>query len=151
MPDFNPANPGDLVYPKYAVVTTMPLRIGTFIKGRVYGTNADGSVQDNAVSDFTDGMFQALDTPDVQPTVNGADSLQFAGPRTRMMFPTGIAGMRLGDDIYYIPATGLVTNAITAGLKLGKLFEIYNLQADNISQKFLTVDGDKVIVETVEP
>lgn len=152
MPDFNPANPGDIVYPKYAVVTSEPLETGTFIRGRVYAADpVTGNVQDDNVTSLAKGFFQAMDTPDPQPTVDGDDKLQFLGPRTRMMFTDPNGGLVVGEDVVYVAGTtDVATGAKTAALYVGKVFEIYNLQTDNISQKYLSSVGDKIIVETVQ-
>lgn len=151
MPDFNPANPGDLVYPKYAVVTTMPISAALqIVKGQLYETNAAGNLI-NAV-DLFKGFFQALDAPEGVSGGAGEDFLQVAGPRTRMMFTDAVGGLRLGEDVLYVPGTtNVITGIKTSVLYVGKIFEIYNLQSDNISQKYLSEVGDKVIVETVQP
>jgi len=150
MPDFNPANPGDIVYPKYAVVTTQSVLLGTFTKGNLYEADiSTGNVDPATPTTFKDGFLQAMDTPDPQPTVNGADSIQFLGPRTRMMF-IAPAGLVVGQDVKYVSGTGIVAGLKTDALYIGKIFEIYNLQADNITPKYITALNDKVIVETVQ-
>ncbi len=58
------------------------------------------------------------------------------------------AGVDSGSAI--AGTTDVATGAKTAALYVGKVFEIYNLQSDNISQKYLSEVGDKVIVETVQ-
>lgn len=151
MPDFNPANPGDLVYPKYAVVTTEPISAALQItKGRLYTTDSAGNLI-AVTTTLAPGFFQAMDTPANVSGVAGADSVQVAGPRTRMMFTTQIAGLKVGQDVIYVAAsTNVIAGLKSSDLYVGKIFEIYNLQSDNISQKYLSAVGDKIIVETVQ-
>lgn len=150
MPDFNPANPGDLVYPKYAVVTTEPISAALQInKGRLY--EADASANLIPATDLSNGFFQAMDTPVAVSGAAGEDFVQVAGPRTRMMFTTQTANLKVGQDVIYVAGTTDIIGGIkTSVLYVGKIFEIYNLQSDNVSQKYLTAVGDKVIVETVQ-
>lgn len=150
MPDFNPANPGDLVYPKYAVVTTEPISAALQInKGRLYATDAAANLI--PATDLSDGFFQAMDTPEAISGGAGEDFVQVAGPRTRMLFTDPNGGLKVGEDVVYVVGTtDVATGLKTSVLYVGKVFEIYNLQSDNISQKYLSEVGDKIIVETVQ-
>lgn len=150
MPNFNPANPGDLVYPKYAAVTTMPISAALqIIKGRLYEADSSGNLI--AATNLSNGFFQAMDTPVTISGGAGEDSVQVAGPRTRMVFTTQTANLKVGEDVIYVSGTAdIIGGSKTSILYVGKIFEIYNLQSDNISQKYLTAIGDKVIVETVQ-
>ena len=150
MPDFNPANPGDLVYPKYAVVTTEPISAALQItKGRVYMADSSGNLV--PATSLAKGFFQAMDT---SPSVSGGageDFVQVCGPRTRMLFTDPNGGLVVGEDVVYVVGTtDIATGLKTDVLYVGKVFEIYNLQSDNISQKHLSDVGDKIIVETVQ-
>ncbi len=151
MPDFNPANPGDLVYPKYAVVTTEPISAALqIVKGQLYTTDSAGNLI-VVTTTLQPGFFQAAVTPAAISGSAGADFVQVNGPRTRMMFTTQIAGLNVGEDVKIVTlTTNVVTSAKSDTLHIGKIFEIYNLQSDNISQKYVTAVGDKVIVETVQ-
>jgi len=151
MPDFNPANPGDLVYPKYAAITTEPISAALqIIKGQLYTTDSSGNLI-VVTTTLQPGFFQALVTPVGVSGAAGADSVQVAGPRTRMMFTTQIAGLNVGEDVKIVTATtNVVTSTKADLLHIGKIFEIYNLQSDNITPKHVTAVGDKVIVETVQ-
>ena len=150
MPDFNPANPGDLVYPKYAVVTTQPISAALQInKGRLYQSDVAGNLV--PATDLSSGFFQAAVTPESISTGAGDDFVQVNGPRTRMMFTDQVGGLVMGEDVVYdIGTTNVITGVRTSNLYVGKVFEIYNLQPDNISQKYLSEAGDKIIVETVQ-
>ncbi len=151
MPNFNPANPGDLVYPKYAVVTTEPISAALQItKGELYTTDASGNLI-AVTTTLQPGFFQATATPAAVSGAAGADSVQVNGPRTRMMFTTQVAGLKVGEDVKIVAAsTNVVTSTKADLLHVGKIFEIYNLASDNITPKHLTAVGDKVIVETVQ-
>ena len=151
MPDFNPANPGDLVYPKYAVVTTEPISAALqIIKGQLYTTDASGNLI-AVTTTLQPGFFQAATTPVAISGAAGVDFVQVNGPRTRMMFTTQVAGLNVGEDVKIVAASANVVTSTKADLlHVGKIFEIYNLQSDNISQKYVTAVGDKVIVETVQ-
>lgn len=150
MPDFNPANPGDLVYPKYAVVTTQPISAALQInKGRLYESDAAGNLI--PATDLSNGFFQAAVTPVAVSGGAGEDFVQVNGPRTRMMFTDPTGSLVIGEDVLYVAGTtDVVTGLKTDVLYVGKVFEIYNLQSDNISQKYLSEVGDKIIVETVQ-
>lgn len=147
---FSPKVPGQLVYPKYAVVTTIKLAIGTFTQGKVYNANASGYLDDTDPTSLANGFFQAMTTPSTQPTVAGDDTIQVAGPRTRMLFTTQSAGLRVGADVIYVAdSTNVVSGAKSAALYIGKIFEIYSQNTDG-SRKSITEAGDKVVVETVQ-
>jgi len=150
MPDFAPANPGDLVYPKYAAITTMPISAALQVdKGKVYTTDASGNLIIVAGS-IADGFFQALVTPEDVSGLAGEDSVQVAGPRTRMLFTTTEAGLKLGEDVIIVAdSTNVIGGAKTSVLYIGKIFEIYTLDSSQ-ERKFITEVGDKVIVETVQ-
>ena len=150
MPDFNPANPGDIVYPKYAVVTTEPISAALqIIKGRLY--SADAAANLIPATSLAKGFFQAMDTPVEISGVAAEDFVQVLGPRTRMMFTDPNGGLVIGEDVVYVAGTtDIATGLKTSVLYVGKVFEIYNLQTDNISQKYLSDVGDKIIVETVQ-
>jgi len=151
MPNFIPANPGDLVYPKYAVVTTEPISAALqIIKGQLYTTDASANLI-AVTTTLQPGFFQAADTPVAVSGAAGVDSVQVNGTRTRMLFTTQIAGLRVGEDVKIVAAsTNVVTSTKADLLYVGKIFEIYNLASDNITPKHLTAVGDKVIVETVQ-
>ncbi len=152
MPDFNPANPGDIVYPKYAVVTTEPIDAALqIIKGQLYSADTNGNLIP-VVTSLEPGFFQAMATPENISGAAGEDFVQVAGPRTRMMFTDAVGGLTVGRDVIYVPATTNVISGLkTSLLYVGRVFEIYNLKSDNISQKYLSEVGDKIIVETVQP
>ena len=156
MPDFNPANPGDLVYPKYAAVTTEPISASLqIVKGVIYTVSVVADATKGRLiavaATLKNGFFQAMSTPVDVGAVGNDDTVQVAGPRTRMLLNDLVGGLVVGDDVTTVPNTSNVAiGAATDALYIGKVFEIYNLQADNISQKYVTVPGDKVIVETVQ-
>jgi len=149
MPDLEPANPGDLVYPKYAVVTTMPIGTGLqIVKGVVYSPGGAGNLEPVATT-LAAGIFQATVTPDGVSGGAGEDSVQVLGPRTRMLFTTQV-GLRVGEDVIVVAnTTNVIAGAKSSDLYIGKIFEIYTPNADG-SQKIITSGGDKVIVETVQ-
>jgi len=151
MPNFTPAVSGDLVYPKYAVVTTEPISNALQInKGQLYTTDSSGNLI-AVTTTLQQGFFQAAVTPSAVSGAAGVDSVQVNGPRTRMLFTTQIAGLRVGEDVKIVAAsTNVVTSAKSDLLHIGKIFEIYNLNSDNITPKHTTATGDLVIVETVQ-
>lgn len=156
MPDFNPADPGDLVYPKYAVVTSEPISAALQItKGIIYTVSVVADATKGRLivvaATLKNGFFQAKATPTEVGAASNDDTVQVNGPRTRMLLNDPTGGLVVGDDVVTVANTSNVAiGAATDALYIGKVFEIYNLQTDNISQKYVTSAGDKVIVETVQ-
>ena len=156
MPDFNPANPGDLVYPKYAAVTTKPISASfQIVKGVLYTVSVVADATKGRLiavaATLKNGFFQAMSTPVAVGAASNDDTVQVCGPRTRMLLNDPTGGLVVGDDVVIVAGTSNVAiGAATDALYIGKVFEIYNLQTDNISQKYVTNVGDKVIVETVQ-
>ncbi len=150
MPNFNPVQPGDNVYPKYAITTTKTISAAfQIVKGVMYTTDGNGNLIE-VTTDFSRGFFQAMETPAAISGAAGDDLVQVFGPRTRMAFPTQEANMSVGQDVIYdIGNDNVIAGLKTDVLYLGKIFEITNLQADNITQKHLTEVGDVVLVDTV--
>lgn len=159
MPNVNPAEPGDLVYPKYAAVTTEPIDAGLqIIKGRLYTVDSVtnfGNLID-VVDTLVKGFFQAMTTPESVGAADPVDTVQVAGPRTRMMFTAALADMVVGQDvIYVVGGTNVTTGDESSNLYVGKIFEIYSRNNDPavgevLERKYSTAINDKVIVETVQ-
>lgn len=156
MPDFIPAEPGDLVYPKYATITTVPISAALQItKGIIYTISVVADATKGRLivvaATLKNGFFQATSTPTQVGDASNDDTVQVAGPRTRMLLNDTVGGLVVGDDVVTIANTSnVIAGAKSDDLYLGKIFEIYNLQSDNITPKSVTSPGDKVIIETVQ-
>lgn len=150
MADLNPMVPGDVPYPQYSVTTTEEINATvTILKGVIYTKNAAGNLV-VAGTDLSNGIFQAAATPEIAPAVDG-DEVQVLGPRTRMIFDDTVGSLVVGEDVITSPnTTNVVSGAKTATNYIGKVFEIYTRNTDSTKKK-VTVSGDKVIVETVQP
>lgn len=150
MPVLNPMVPGDVPYPQYSVTTTEEIDAGvTILKGVIYTKNAAGELI-VAGADLSNGIFQAAATPEVAPAVEG-DEVQVLGPRTRMLFEDNVGSLVTGEDVITDPNTiRVVTGAKTATNYIGKVFEIYTRNTDATKKK-VSVSGDFVVVETVQP
>lgn len=156
MPDFNPANPGDLVYPRYAVVTTKPISASfQILKGVVYTVSVVADATKGRLiavaATLKNGFFQAMETPEQVGAATNNDTVQVAGPRTRMLLNDAVGGLVVGDDVIIVAGTSNVIAGVeSSDLYIGKVFEIDNLDTDNITPKYVTTVGDRVIVETVQ-
>lgn len=150
MPDLNPMVAGDVPYPQYSVVTTEEIFAGvTILKGVIYTKNGTGELV-VATADLSQGIFQATATPEVAPAVLG-DTVQVLGPRTRMIFDDTVGGLVVGEDVITVAnTTNVIAGAKTATNYIGKVFEIYTRNLD-ATRKKVSVSGDKVVVETVQP
>ncbi len=156
MPDFNPQEPGDDLYPQYNVTTTMPISADLqILKGVVYTTDAAGRLVD--VADVTPltvkGIFQAKATPEGVGVLLNDDRVQVLGPRSRMILKGLTAGLNPGDDVI-IDDTGGQYDEVVEGPKssaayIGKVFEIYTKNSDS-TKKDVSEVGDLIVVETVQ-
>lgn len=157
MPNLIPAVPGDLVYPKYAAITTEPISSGLqIIKGVVYTISKVADATKGTLiivaATLTNGFFQATETPVLVGAATNDDTVQVAGARTRMLLNDTVGGLVVGDDVKIVANTSnVISGDNSSPLYIGKVFEIYNLESDGITQKYVTDAGDKVIVETVQP
>lgn len=150
MPDFTPQNPGDVPYPQYSVTTTERISDALqIIKGIVYTKNAAGLLV--AVTTTLDnGIYQAAASPLLPAVAANDDEVQCLGPRTRMIFVDTVGSLVPGEDVIAVANTLLiVTGAKTSPLYIGKVFEIYSVNADS-TRKIISGVGDKIVVETVQ-
>lgn len=150
MPDFNPLVAGDDPYPQYNVTTTMPISDTLVIlKGVVYTVDAAGRLI-VVTTTIDNGLFQAKATPESAAVVADDDAVQVLGPRTRMILNDTVGSLVPGEDVILVANTSnIVTGAKTSALYVGKVFEIYTVNADS-TKKLVSESGDKIVVETVQ-
>lgn len=152
MTDLNPMVPGDVPYPQYSVVTTMPVSAIDIVKGVVYRVNSSGQLEDvsNDSVDLATGIFQAMADITIAGTA-GENEVQVLGPRTRMIFIDSAGGLTPGQDVKLVANTDIViVGTKDNNFYIGKIFEIYTRNTDS-SKKFVSAAGDRVVVETVQP
>lgn len=149
MANLTPMVPGDVPYPQYSVVTSQTVEAGeTMDKGRVYTKNIFGHLVD-AGTNLSKGIFQAMVSKPF--IITSTDEIQVLSPRSRMIFRITGPDAVVGDDVITVSNTiDVILGAKTATNYIGKIFEIYTRNADS-SKKKVAVNGDLVIVETVQP
>ncbi len=148
MPDFNPQDPGDVPYPQYSVITTMPVSDITISKGTVYTSNALGELE-VVTTTVENGLFQAMGDIDIAGAAS-ENEVQVLSPRTRMVFDDIVGSLVPGEDVILTANTSeVVTGAKTSALYAGKVFEIYTVNTDSTTKQ-VSEAGDKIIVETVQ-
>ena len=150
MPDFTPQDPGDVPYPQYSVTTTERISDALQItKGRVYTKDAAGRLI-VVTTTLDNGIYQAAATPLLPAVAADNDEVQCLGPRTRMIFTDTVGSLVPGEDVIIVAnTTNIVTGAKTSDLYIGKVFEIYSVNADS-TKKIISGVGDKIVVETVQ-
>ncbi len=150
MPDFNPLEAGDDPYPQYNVTTTEFISDALQItKGVVYTKDAAGRLIVTAAT-LSQGIFQAKATPEAAAVAADDDAVQVLGPRTRMILNDTVGGLVSGEDVILVANTSnVVTGAKTSALYMGKVFEIYTVDAA-AEKKKVSEAGDKIVVETVQ-
>lgn len=150
MTDFTPQDPGDVPYPQYSVTTTERISDALQItKGIVYTKDATGRLV-VVTTTLDNGIYQAAATPLLPAVAADDDEVQVLGPRTRMIFTDTVGSLVPGEDVIVVAnTTNIVTGAKTSALYIGKVFEIYSVNADS-TKKIISGVGDKIVVETVQ-
>ena len=100
MPNINPKEAGDNIYPQYNVMTTEPVGAITTTKGRLYSKDSSGNliVPTNS-SYFRMGMYQATRTISTAGAA-GANRVQCFGKRSRVLL-TADAGVEITMEVMY--------------------------------------------------
>jgi len=150
MPNINILDDGDVPYPQYSVTQVQGLTIGIQLeKGKIYTKNpVTGLIIVTDPTDFDVGMFQSLVKTDIDSVVG--DEAQFLLPRSRIIRRIKDGETLVsGEDVSLDGATGfIIAGAKTDALYLGKVFEIYTRNT-NLTKKKITVDNDRVVIDTV--
>jgi len=144
----NPNEPGDIIYPQYAVIDPQGLTPGdVFVKGKIYSKAVTGLMESGNPANFDKGMYQSIVTPDTVPVAG--DTAQFCTSRTRMAILAQVANLVEGEDVSYNPVTGkVIAGAKTDALYLGKIWKIETRNQDS-TLRLLTAVDDLLTVETV--
>ncbi len=151
MPDFTPLDPGDVPYPQYSVITTMPVSAIAIVKGVIYTVNLTSGQLEviDAAADLAQGIFQAMADIEVAGLA-GENEVQVLGPRTRMLLNDTVGGLTIGQDVNITVGTSNIVAGDHADENyMGKVFEIYSVNADS-TKKTVSESGDTIIVETVQ-
>ena len=150
MPNINILDDGDVPYPQYSVTQVQGLTIGIqLVKGKIYTKNpVTGLIIVTDPTNFDAGMFQSLVKTDIDSVVD--DEAQFLLPRSRIIRRIKDGETLVsGEDVSLDGATGfIISGAKTDALYLGKIFEIYTRNND-LTKKKITVNGDRVVIDTV--
>ena len=119
------------------------------VKGVLYTTDSDGRLVVFSTT-FDNGLFQAKATPEAVAVEANEDSVQVLGPRSRMILNDQVGSLVIGEDVIGVANTAnIVTGAKTSAIYIGKVFEIYSVNADS-TKKIISSVGDKIVVETVQ-
>ena len=153
----NPKEPGEVFYPQYTVVKTMPIKGQTRIqKGYLYTADGDGYLVAPGNDGFLNGIFQAQrDVPaSAAGTADGADRVDCLCIRSRIGIK-GTANLVASMRVRYDAATGKVAVFAIAGASptkeetlgiVGSIYEIYT-KTSLRAEKLKTADNDVVVVD----
>ena len=152
MPDFNPKEAGDNVFPQYNRIIRIPVGAGAITKGELYTLSATGYLVSAGATrtDFKDGLYQPVE--DVPAGTAGDHTVQVLGPGSRVLLKAP-AGLLRNSLVEYTGTTNILkkwtvtASATSADLyaKVGRLFGVY--VNDEVTEKRVTEANDLVIVE----